>query len=211
MYVIGLTGGIGSGKSTVAKILEEHGAVILSADLVGHEVYQPGRPAWQELVEAFGREIIAADGTIDRKKLGAIVFADPNDQRPLRRLNSITHPRMKGMMREQLAELGEQGVNIAVLEAALLFDAAWDDLTDEVWVTVVPPEVAAARTAERSGLSVDEVLSRIKAQMSNEERIKRSDVVIDTDCDKEETQRVVEEQWKELQQRVNTPSAQSSV
>ena len=207
MYVIGLTGGIGSGKSTVAKLLADHGAVILSADLVGHEVYQPGRPAWQELVDAFGREIVAEDGTIDRKKLGAIVFADPNDQRPLKRLNAITHPRMKGMMRERLAEIEQQGVRVAVLEAALLFDAGWDDLTDEVWVTVVPPEVAARRTAERSGLSVEQVLSRIQAQMSNEERIKRSDVVIDTNCDRAGTTRQLEEQWRLLNDRLDGAAA----
>ena len=206
MHVIGLTGGIGSGKSTVAKLLEEHGAPILSADLVGHEVYQPGRPAWQELVDAFGSEIVAEDGTIDRKKLGSIVFADPKDQRPLKRLNSITHPRMKGMMRERLEELEKQGVTVAVLEAALLFDAGWDDLTDEVWVTVVPPEVAAKRTAERSGLSAEEVLTRIKAQMSNEERVQRSNVVIDTDCTMEETAKQVDERWAELQERLQQQS-----
>jgi dephospho-CoA kinase len=211
MYVIGLTGGIGSGKSTVAKLLEEYGAAVLSADLVGHEVYQPGRPAWQELVDAFGREVVASDGTIDRKKLGGIVFADPNDQRPLKRLNSITHPRMKGMMRERLAELQQQSVPIAVLEAALLFDADWDDLTDEVWVTVVPPEVAARRTAERGGLAVEQVLSRIQAQMSNEERITRSDIVVDTNCDLEGTARQVEQQWSQLQGRLAAASAQSGV
>jgi len=211
MYVIGLTGGIGSGKSTVAKLLQAHGAAVLSADLVGHEVYQPGRPAWQELVDAFGREVVASDGTIDRKKLGGIVFADPNDQRPLKRLNSITHPRMKGMMRERLAELQQQSVPIAVLEAALLFDADWDDLTDEVWVTVVPPEVAARRTAERGGLAVEQVLSRIQAQMSNEERITRSDIVVDTNCDLEGTARQVEQQWSQLQGRLAAASAQSGV
>ncbi len=207
MYVIGLTGGIGSGKSTVAKLLEERGATILSADLVGHEVYQPGRPAWQELVDAFGREIVAGDGTIDRKKLGSIVFADPNDQRPLKRLNNITHPRMKGMMRERLAELEQQGTRIAVLEAALLFDAGWDDLADEVWVTVVPPDIAARRTADRSGLSAEEVLARIEVQMSNAERIERSDVVIETNCSKEETAKQVEEQWSHLQRRLAPPPA----
>lgn len=211
MHVIGLTGGIGSGKSTVAKLLEEHGAAVLSADLVGHEVYQPGRPAWQELVDAFGRDVVASDGTIDRKKLGGIVFADPNDQRPLKRLNSITHPRMKGMMRERLAELQRQGLPAAVLEAALLFDAGWDDLTDEIWVTVVPPEVAARRTAERSGLAVEQVLARIQAQMSNEERITRSDIVIDTNCDLEGTARQVEQQWSQLQARLVAASAQTSV
>ncbi len=198
MYVIGLTGGIGSGKTTVAKLLEEQGAVVLSADLVGHEVYQPGRPAFQEIIDAFGRDIVAADGAIDRKKLGAIVFASP---RELKRLNSITHPRMKGMMRQKLEQLAREGHPVAVLEAALLLEAGWDDLADEIWVTVAPPPVAAERTAARSGLPPEQVLKRIKAQMSNEERIRRAHVVIDTDGDIEGTRRQALERWVELQQR----------
>src|SRR2546428_820922 len=97
MYVIGLTGGIGTGKSVVAGILSEQGALILDADRLGHEVYLPDRPAYDDIVEEFGREVIAEDGTIDRKKLGPIVFADPAK---LARLNAITHPRMKQMMRD---------------------------------------------------------------------------------------------------------------
>ncbi len=213
MYVIGLTGGIGSGKSTVVRMLEQKGAVLLSADAVGHEVYLPGRPAWQEIVDAFGRQVVAEDGTIDRKKLGAIAFSDPQQ---LQRLNAITHPRMKEMMREKLQAERAGGTQVAVLEAALLFDAGWDDLTDEVWVTVVPPELAARRTAERSGLSVEEVLSRIRAQMSNEERIARSQVVIDTGCPLERTRKQVDEEWERLMERLparpgETPPARSGV
>jgi dephospho-CoA kinase len=213
MYVIGLTGGIGSGKSTVAQMLEQKGAALLSADAVGHEVYLPGQPAWQEVVDAFGRQVVAEDGTIDRKKLGAIAFGDPEQ---LRRLNAITHRRMKEMMRAKLEEERARGAEIAVLEAALLFDAGWDDLTDEVWVTLVPSEVAAERTAERSGLSVEEALSRIKAQMSNEERVARSQVIIDTDCPLERTRQQVDEEWRRLLERLparpgETPSARSGV
>ena len=204
MYVIGLTGGIGSGKSTVSQMLEEKGAAVLSADLVGHEVYFPDSAAWREVVDAFGREILAAAGAIDRKKLGAIVFRDAE---ALRRLNAITHPRMKEMMRGKLAALRAQGAPVAVLEAALLFDAGWDDLVDEVWVTVAPPEVAAQRTAERSGLSQEEALARIKTQMGNEERVQRADVVIDTACPLEETRRQVDEEWARLQPRLGLPPA----
>ena len=199
MYVIGLTGGIGSGKTTVARMLERKDAVLVSADAVGHEVYQSGRPAWQEIVDAFGRQVVAGDGTIDRKRLGAIAFSDPQQ---LRRLNAITHPRMKELMREKLEEERARGTEVVALEAALLFDAGWDDLTDEVWVTVAPPEVAAERTAERSGLNVEEVLSRIHAQMSNEGRIARSQVLIDTDCSLEQTRKQVDEEWERLMERL---------
>ena len=199
MHVIGLTGGIGSGKSTVANVLEEQGLPVLSADLVGHEAYQPGRPAWQEIVDAFGREVVAPDGTIDRKKLGAIAFSDP---RNLARLNEITHPRMKGMMREKLQKLKQQGHKFVVLEAALLFEAGWDDLADEIWVTIAPPDVAAERTSARSGLAKDEVLARIKAQMSNDDRVKRANVVIDTDCDVNGTRRQTLEHWERVRSQV---------
>ena len=195
MYVIGLTGGIGSGKSTVAKVLEERGATVLSADIIGHEVYTPGRPAWQEIVNEFGREVVADDGTIDRKKLGAIVFSDP---RHLAALNSIVHPRLKDMMRERLAALDREGIEITVLEAALLFEAKWDDLANEVWVTAVAPEIAAGRTSQRGGLPEDQVLERIKSQMSNEERTRNAQVVIDADCDLEGTRRQALDAWEKL-------------
>jgi dephospho-CoA kinase len=208
MYVVGLTGGIGSGKTTVAGMLEEKGAVVVSADRLGHEVYLPDMPAWQDIVDAFGRGVVAEDGTIDRKKLGAIVFADPSE---LERLNAITHVRMKEMMRERLSGLSREGAGVVVLEAALLFDAGWDDLANEVWATVVPAEVAAGRTAERSGISVEEALARIAAQMSNEERVRRSDVIIDTDCDLEGTRRQTESEWERLQERLKSPPAGSRV
>lgn len=209
MYVVGLTGGIGGGKSTVAGMIEQLGAAILSADLTGHEVYAPGRPAWQEIVDTFGRDVVAADGTIDRAKLREIVFSDPKE---LARLNAITHPRMKEMMREKIEARGREGADVVVLEAALLFDAGWDDLTDEVWVTVAPPAIAAERGAKRSGIPVEQVLERIqKAQMNDAERIARSDVKIDTDCSLKETRQQVGREWERLQSRLAASSAQTSV
>lgn len=203
-YVIGLTGGIGTGKSVVARILEEQGAMILDADRVGHEVYLPGRPAYDDIVAEFGAGVLAEDGTIDRKKLGPVVFSSPEK---LARLNAITHPRMKEMMQEKLAEAERAGVQIAVLEAALLFDAGWDDLTDEVWVNVVDAETAAHRASDRSGIPVEQVLERIqKAQMASDERIRRSDIVIHTAGSLEDTRKRTLEAWEDLGSRV-APSA----
>jgi dephospho-CoA kinase len=165
-------------------------------------VYLPGRPAYDDIVEEFGREVVAEDGTIDRKKLGPIVFADPAK---LARLNAITHPRMKEMMRERLTEAERAGTRVAVLEAALLFDAGWDDLTDEVWVTVVDAQTAAERTSQRSGIPVEQVLERIqKAQMASDERIRRSGVVIDTSGTMEDTRRRTLEAWREIERRLAT-------
>ena len=201
MYTIGLTGGIGTGKTAVARILEELGAAILDADRVGHEVYLPGRPAYDAIVAEFGAEVVAEDGSIDRKKLGPIVFSAPEK---LARLNAITHPRMKEMMREKLADADRSGAKVAVLEAAMLFDAGWDDLTDEVWVTVVDAETAARRASERSGIPVEQVLERIqKAQMASEERIRRSDVVIDTSGTLEDTRRRTFDAWDRLEHRLS--------
>ncbi|TMG00815.1 MAG: dephospho-CoA kinase [Chloroflexi bacterium] len=200
MYVVGLTGGIGTGKSVVTEILREQGVVILDADRVGHEVYLPGQPGYEDIVAEFGQDVVAEDGTIDRRKLGPIVFSSPDK---LARLNAITHPRMKEMMRDRLAEAGRAGRMVAVLEAALLFDAGWDDLTDEVWVTVVDAETAARRASERSGIPVEQVLERIqKAQMASDERIRRSDVAIDTSGTVEDTRRRTLEAWGELEQRL---------
>lgn len=199
MFVIGLTGGIGSGKTTVSQLLEERGVAILNADLVGHEVYLPGMPAYGELVDAFGDGIIGEDEKIDRKKLGAIVFADPEN---LKRLNSIVHPRMKELMQEKLDALETAGTEVVLLEAAILFEANWQDLADEVWALVVPPEVAAQRTAERSGIPMEQVLERIKSQMTNEDRASRSDVVIDTGGTMEQTVERTVEAWDALQTRL---------
>jgi dephospho-CoA kinase len=204
MYVVGLTGGIGTGKSVVARILEEHGAVILDADRLGHEVYVPGRPAYDDIVSEFGAEVVAEDGTIDRKKLGPIVFSSPDK---LARLNAITHPRMKEMMRERLGDLDRAGTKVAVLEAALLFDAAWDDLTDEVWVTVLDSQTAAKRASERSGIPVEQVLERIqKAQMASDERIRRSDLIIDSSGTLDDTRRRTLDAWQDLERRLNAKS-----
>ena len=148
-------------------------------------------------------------GQLTAQKLRNIVFSDPKE---LARLNAITHPRMKEMMRERIEVLGREGTDIVVLEAALLFDAGWDDLTDEVWVTVAPPRIAAERAATRSGIPVEQVLERIqKAQMNDAERTSRSDVEINTDCTLEETREQVEREWNRLQSRMAASSAQTSV
>jgi len=203
MHKIGLTGGIGSGKSTVAKLLQEKVAALVNADLLGHEVYLPGKPAYDDIIEAFGRDVVTEDGTIDRKKLGPIVFSDPAN---LTRLNEITHPRIADLARERLAALEASGQKIAVLEAAILFEAHWESLVDEIWVTVVDPSVAAQRTAERSGLDLKQVMDRINAQMTDEERISRSDIVISTEGDLSDTAERTGDAWHALLQRLNNAS-----
>ena len=132
MKVIGLTGGIGSGKSKVSQFLAELGAVILNADEVGHEAFKPDTEIWRKVVAAFGRRILTPDGNIDRKRLGEIVFGNPES---LSRLNQIMHPRMYALVKAQLEEYRRQGTRVVVLEAPLLIEAGWTSLVDEVWVT----------------------------------------------------------------------------
>jgi len=196
MKVIGLTGGIGSGKSTVSQFLAELGAVILNADEVGHEAFKPDTEIWRKVVAAFGRRILTPDGNIDRKKLGEIVFGNPES---LSRLNQIMHPRMYALVKAQLEEYRRQGVAVAVLEAPLLIEAGWTSLVDEVWVTTAPEATVLKRLEERTGLSQVESLTRILSLLSSAERVRHADVVINTDCDLDEVKAKVKELWKGLQ------------
>ncbi|MBA7601308.1 Dephospho-CoA kinase [subsurface metagenome] len=196
MIVIGLTGGILTGKSTVSEILAQRGAVIIDADKVGHEAYRPQTKVWQGVVDAFGTGVLKENGEIDRKKLGEIVFHDPQ---ALARLNEIMHPAMHSMMKEEIERLRGEGAQVVVLEAAVLIEANWTDLVDEVWVTVAPEETAVRRLQDRGGLSEEQARARIRSQISSEERAKHADVIIDTNCDLAEVEAKVEELWHKLE------------
>ena len=176
MLTIGITGGIGSGKSTVTKILAELGAPIIDADKVGHAIYEPGGPAYPDMIAAFGEEILAADRTIDRRRLGPIVFADPA---ALRRLNAIVHPRMFARMREMVDALRGGGERKPiVIEAAVLIEANWQPLFDEIWLVEAGPEQVVKRVELERGLAPAQTEARIRAQISNEERRKHATTVI---------------------------------
>lgn len=196
MKIIGLTGGIGSGKSTVSQFLAEMGAVVLDADKVGHEVLKPGSEVWERVVKEFGKRTVTVSGDIDRAKLGELVFNN-HEARVL--LNQIMHPPMYNIVEAQLEEYHQQGVKVVVLEAPLLVEAGWTSLVDEVWVTVAPEATILRRLRERTGLSEREARARIQAQLSNEERIKHADVVIDTDCSLKELKTKVQGLWRRLQ------------
>ncbi len=195
MKVIGLTGGIGSGKSTVSRFLAELGAVVLDADKVGHEVFKPDTDAWREVVAVFGRQILAPGGEIDRKKLGELVFGKPES---LSRLNQIMHPRMYDIVKARFEEYRQQGVGVVVLEAPLLVEAGWTSLVDEVWVVVASEPSVLGRLKGRVGLSREEALARIRSQLSNEERVKHADVVINSDGDLDGLRARVSELWQGL-------------
>jgi len=196
MKVIGLTGGIGSGKSTVAQFLAELGAVIIDADKVSHEAMENDAKMQRELVAAFGKQIISPDGDIDRGKLGAIVFHDAEARS---RLNRITHPRIYELVRARLREYQEQGVAVVVLEVPLLLEADWVALVDDIWVTVASEAAVLNRLTERAGLSKADSLARIRSQLPSEERVRHADVVIDTNCSLNDLKAKTIEFWQGLQ------------
>ncbi len=192
---IGLTGGIGSGKSTAAKILAELGAPAIDADKVGHEIYQPGTPAYRELIDAFGEGILASDRTIDRRKLGPIVFADPA---ALKRLNAIVHPKMFARMGEMVAAMRRGGeTRPIVIEAAILVEANWQPLFDEVWLVTASRDRVIERVERDRGLKPEQTQARIRAQLSDEERRKYATSVIRNDGTLEELRAAVTRLWQD--------------
>ena len=192
MLVIGLTGGIGTGKSEVSLILRELGATVIEADLVGHDAYKPNTPIWREVVDAFGQDILRPTGEIDRKRLGAMVFSD---SKALERLNGIMHPRMAEIIKDKINQLGVQGTEVVVVEAALMIEAGWDSLVDEVWVTSSPEDKVIERLRQRNHLSDEEISSRIDSQMSFEERVRHTHVILENSGSKEELCERVASLW----------------
>ncbi|MFN0145923.1 MAG: dephospho-CoA kinase [Dehalococcoidia bacterium] len=199
MHVIGLTGGIASGKTTVTRFFREKEVPVIDADLLGHRTYEPGSDTFRAVVKAFGDDLVATDGSIDRKVLGGKVFGKPEE---LKRLTDIVWPGIRKLASEELSALETAGNSVACLEAAVLFEAGWEDLVDEVWVVVVEPDAAVKRLAERNGLDEAAARARIDSQLSNSERVSRAHVVIENNASLESLEGRIGEAWQELQSRL---------
>ena len=194
--IIGLTGGIASGKSTAAKILGELGAHVIDADKLGHRVYEPDTAAFDAVVAEFGADIVDDDGQIDRRALGGKVFGD---DAALGRLTAIVWPEIRRLAAEEIESvLAADPERIIVLEAAVLFEAGWDGTVAQVWCVVVEPEVAIQRATARDGVDAAAIQARIDAQLSNAERTARSDVVIDNSGDEAALREALVEAWNKL-------------
>lgn len=195
MYLLGLTGGIASGKSTIASRLAEHGAVVVDADQVARDVVAPGTPGLAAVVDAFGAQVLRADGSLDRRALGAIVFSDPER---LASLNSIVHPRV----RAETARLieGQPVDAIVVYDVPLLVEANVDHPFDLVVVAQASPSVRIDRLVTRRGFSVEEAEKRVRAQASDAERNARADVIIHTDGSLEQTLSRADDLWRRVTQ-----------
>ena len=196
MIVIGLTGGIASGKSTAAEQLRKSGAHVIDADRLGHRVYEPGSPGFQKVVNEFGHDLVAADGSINRQLLGGKVFGDPAQ---MKRLTDIAWPEIRRMAAEEIEAERERGTAVVVLEAAVLIEAEWTDLVDEVWVVYVKPEIARERLMTRNNLSAEAAQARIDSQLSNKDRLALADVKIENSDSIEELTKKVDARWKKLQ------------
>lgn len=194
MLVIGLTGGIGTGKSTVSEMLGALGAYIINADLVGHQAYLPHQNVWQDMVDAFGRDILTENDEVDRRKLGPIVFGNPE---AMDKLNSIVRPWMYRTIEQMIVDESAKGTKVGVVEAAILLEANWQPLADQIWVTVASEENVIQRVMARNSMTEEQVKARIQAQTSDEVRTAAADVVIDTNTTLEEVKARVQAAWEQ--------------
>ena len=196
MMTIGITGGIGSGKSTASHILGTLGAAVIDADKVGHKIYRPDTPAWREMVETFGEGVLAADRSIDRTKLGPIVFSEPE---ALRKLNAIMHGKIFAYIQGQIDYMQDtQAARVVVVEAAILLEAGWRALVDQLWVVVAEVEVVIARLMHYKNFTAEQARARMVTQLSNEARIAQADQVLWNNTDLVTLRQGVEAAWHHL-------------
>uniref|UniRef100_A0A3P8VA96 Bifunctional coenzyme A synthase n=2 Tax=Cynoglossus semilaevis TaxID=244447 RepID=A0A3P8VA96_CYNSE len=198
-YVIGLTGGSGSGKSSIAMRLEALGAVRIDCDKLGHEVYEPGTAAYNRVLEEFGADIMNDDKTINRRALGKTVFGN---QERLKALTNILWPEIALLVKKRINQAREEGERICVVDAAVLLEAGWTDMVHEVWVSVIPEEEAILRIQERDGVTREDALRRLESQWPAAKQVQHANVVLSTLWEPEVTQKQVLKAWKLLQKRI---------
>jgi dephospho-CoA kinase len=198
MRVIGLTGGIASGKSTVAVLLEREGAAVVDADRLAREVVEPGEEALAAIVAEFGDKVLNSDGTLNRAALGEIVFANAVARR---KLEAITHPAIRKRAKERLDRLEEAGTPVAFYMAPLIFEAGLAPRFDEIWVVYVSPEIQLERLMARDGLNREAALARIRSQIPMDEKRALGTVVIDNSGTRENLEAEVRRVWREEVER----------
>ncbi|NJD61920.1 MAG: dephospho-CoA kinase [Deltaproteobacteria bacterium] len=200
MRIFGLTGGIGSGKSTVARMFREEGLAVIDADRIAREITLPGRPAYEAVLRAFGRGILLPNGRIDRRRLGDIVFADPGKRSEL---EAITHPEIARGIASELYRLESEGHNVALVEAALIFETGRRARFEAVITVRCGRDRQVRRLVKRDGMSEERILQRIASQMDPEEKARASEHVIDNSGDRAATRAQV----RELAERIKSGSA----
>jgi len=203
VFVIALTGGIGTGKTEVTHVLRELGAVVIESDKVAHLSYRPGTDAYDEIIDQFGKEVLDDSGVIDRGKLGGLVFAGPD----LRvQLEKIVWPAVRSWITERLIQEKERGTKIIVIEVPKLFEAGWDDLADAIWTVEAPSAAIAQRVNVRSNLSETETNARVQAQITRAERAERADLLIENSAELADLRERITNLWRtnpEIQNAIN--------
>jgi len=196
MKMIGLTGGIATGKSIVASVFREMGAIILDADVIARLVVLPHQPAWKDIVEFFGPQVVNEDQSLDRAKIGEIVYNNPNS---LKELNRFTHPRIMQYYKDELRRIKtEQPDAIVILEVPLLYETNMDKLCQQVVVVYVDRETQIQRLMKRDNMSYADAVKRVDAQMPMDEKVRRADFVIDNQSSMEETKEKATKYYNEI-------------
>ena len=199
MINIGLTGGIGSGKSTIASLFQKRGAYIIDIDTIAHLMEKPGGMVWNRIVEYFGKKILDKDNTISREALGGIVF---QDSEKLKELNGIVHPAVFDEWRRRLNDIDSRDKDaIVISDIPLLIEVKWHRAVDMVILVYTSPDVQAERIMERNGYSYEEAEDRLRSQMPMDEKIPFADFVINNEGTREETEAIVDRVWKELPEK----------
>lgn len=198
--IIGLTGGIASGKSTVSALLKEHGIPIVDADLIAREVVEPGKSVYQQIVEYFGEGILLADRQIDRKKLGEIVFSEESKRQAL---NAIVHPEVRKEMSRQAQDALKRGNKLVVMDIPLLFESKLEHMVDKIVLVYVPADIQLTRLMERDEIDEQQAMKRIRAQLPIETKKAVADYIIDNSGTREQTREQVERLLATLQAELN--------
>ena len=200
MFVIGLTGGIASGKSTVSKILAQAGAHVIDADKIAHDVVMPKQLAWEKIVSHFGMSALLGNGQLDRAALGAKVFSNPAERKWL---EELIHPLVREAIEKEIQVWNAEKNEIVVLDIPLLYEVGWDTLADETWVVSVDTATQLKRLVRRDRLSLMQAQKRIDSQMPLIEKVKRADYVIDNMFDLIKTREQVLKRWNQIRKKVN--------
>lgn len=197
--ILGLTGGIATGKSTITGMLRERGIPVIDADQIARDVVEPGKPAYEAIVAHFGREILLADGQIDRKKLGEIVFSDESERQ---KLNAIVHPEVRRVMREEAEAAEKNGASIVFMDIPLLFESKLQHMVDKIVVVYAPAHMQLARMMERDELQEEQAQKRLRAQFPIDQKKADADFLIDNSGSREEAERQVEEMLSAIRSEI---------
>ncbi len=195
--IIGVTGGIASGKSAVARMFQDLGAVVVSADVLAREIVRTGSETLERIAERFGDQFILRDGQLDRKALGELIFSD---DRARADLNALTHPAIAALAKRRLREAEEQGASLVIYEAPLLFESGADQQVDKVLVVKIAEEIQLDRLMARDGISLEQARTRVSSQMPQKEKLAQADYVVDNSGSPEETR----DQVRALMKRLNS-------